>query len=142
MIGPTVITRGGRAPGRGLSTGREQTELDALIALHPGVLQQSLNAPYGGVANRDTARRDWQLARAALDRLRRAIVCRGEGRADPDQQPRRARWKRLRFWRISKNLELRGLRRPVVAFNVVQSTSAADARPNLTVVARGPGARS
>jgi GAF domain-containing protein len=38
------------------------------------------------------------------------------------------------------NLELRGLRRPVAAFNVVQSTGAADARPNLTVVARGPGA--
>jgi len=38
------------------------------------------------------------------------------------------------------NLELKGLRRPVAAFNVVQSTSAADARPNLTVVARGPGA--
>jgi len=37
------------------------------------------------------------------------------------------------------NLELRGLRRPVAAFNVVQSTSAADARPNLTVVATGPG---
>jgi adenylate cyclase len=37
------------------------------------------------------------------------------------------------------NLELKGLRRPVAAFNVVQSTSAADARPNLTVVARGPG---
>ena len=37
------------------------------------------------------------------------------------------------------NLELRGLRRPVAAFNVVQSASAADARPNLTVVARGPG---
>jgi adenylate cyclase len=37
------------------------------------------------------------------------------------------------------NLELRGLRRPVAAFNVVQSPSAADARPNLTVVARGPG---
>jgi adenylate cyclase len=35
------------------------------------------------------------------------------------------------------NLELRGLRRPVAAFNVVQSTSA-EARPNLTVVARGP----
>ena len=27
------------------------------------------------------------------------------------------------------NLELKGLRRPVAAFNVVQSTSAADARP-------------
>jgi len=38
------------------------------------------------------------------------------------------------------NLELKGLRRPVAAFNVVQSTSAADARPNLTVVAKGPGA--
>ena len=38
------------------------------------------------------------------------------------------------------NLELRGFRRPVAAFNVVQSTSAADARPNLTVVATGPGA--
>jgi class 3 adenylate cyclase len=37
------------------------------------------------------------------------------------------------------NLELRGLRRPVAAFNVVQSTGAADARPNLTVVAREPG---
>jgi GAF domain-containing protein len=36
------------------------------------------------------------------------------------------------------DLELRGLRGPVAAFNVVQSTSAADARPNLTVVARGP----
>jgi adenylate cyclase len=36
------------------------------------------------------------------------------------------------------NLELRGLRRPVAAFNVVQSSSAAEARPNLTVVARGP----
>ena len=40
------------------------------------------------------------------------------------------------------NLELRGLRRPVAAFNVVQSASAGDARPNLTVVARGPGASS
>jgi GAF domain-containing protein len=38
------------------------------------------------------------------------------------------------------NLELKGLRRPVAAFNVVQSTSAADARPNLTLVARGPEA--
>jgi adenylate cyclase len=38
------------------------------------------------------------------------------------------------------NLELKGLHRPIAAFNVVQSTSAADARPNLTVVARGPGA--
>jgi hypothetical protein len=36
------------------------------------------------------------------------------------------------------NLELKGLRRPVAAFNVVQSTGAADARPNLTVVASGP----
>src|SRR5215471_1682111 len=38
------------------------------------------------------------------------------------------------------NLGLKGLRRPVAAFNVAQSTSAADARPNLTVVASGPGA--
>jgi len=38
------------------------------------------------------------------------------------------------------NLELRGFRRPVAAFNVVQSTSTPDARPNLTVVARGPEA--
>ena len=37
------------------------------------------------------------------------------------------------------NLELKGLRRPVAAFNVVQSTSAPDAPPNLTVVARRPG---
>jgi adenylate cyclase len=36
------------------------------------------------------------------------------------------------------NLALKGLRRPVAAFNVVQCTSAAEARPNLTVVARGP----
>jgi len=33
------------------------------------------------------------------------------------------------------NLELKGLRRPVAAFDVVQSTSPAAARPNLTVVA-------
>ena len=38
------------------------------------------------------------------------------------------------------NLELKGLRRPVAAFNVAQSTSPAEARPNLTVVTRGPGA--
>jgi class 3 adenylate cyclase len=38
------------------------------------------------------------------------------------------------------NLELRGFRRPVAAFNVVQSTSPAEARPNLTVVARRPEA--
>jgi class 3 adenylate cyclase len=37
------------------------------------------------------------------------------------------------------NLELKGFRRPVAAFNVAQSTSAADARPNLTVVASSPG---
>jgi class 3 adenylate cyclase len=37
-------------------------------------------------------------------------------------------------------LELKGLRRPVAAFNVAERTSAADARPNLTVVAREPGA--
>ena len=38
------------------------------------------------------------------------------------------------------NRELRGLRRPVAAFNVAQSTNAGDARPNLTVVASGPEA--
>ena len=38
------------------------------------------------------------------------------------------------------NLELKGFRRPVAAFNVAQSTSAAAARPNLIVVARGPEA--
>ena len=37
------------------------------------------------------------------------------------------------------NLELKGLRRPVAAFNVVQSTSATDVRPNLILVAKGPG---
>jgi class 3 adenylate cyclase len=37
------------------------------------------------------------------------------------------------------NLELKGLRRPVAAFNVVRSTSSTEARPNLTVVAKGPG---
>ena len=36
------------------------------------------------------------------------------------------------------NLELKGLSRPVAAFNVVQSTSPADGRPNLTVVTSGP----
>ena len=36
-------------------------------------------------------------------------------------------------------LELRGLRRPVAAFNVAQG-AASDARPNLTVVATEPGA--
>jgi class 3 adenylate cyclase len=38
------------------------------------------------------------------------------------------------------NVELKGLRSPVAAFNVAQSTSAADVRPNLTVVASGPEA--
>ena len=37
------------------------------------------------------------------------------------------------------NLELKGLRRPVAAFNVVQSITPAEARPNLAVVARSPG---
>jgi class 3 adenylate cyclase len=37
------------------------------------------------------------------------------------------------------NLELKGLRRPVAAFNVVQSTSSAEARPHLSVVPRAPG---
>src|SRR5262249_11216789 len=35
------------------------------------------------------------------------------------------------------NMELKGLRRPVAAFNIMQSTSPDEARPNLTVVARG-----
>jgi class 3 adenylate cyclase len=38
------------------------------------------------------------------------------------------------------NLELKGLSRPVAAFNVAQSSSQADARPNLTVVAKDAGA--
>src|SRR5207237_2150702 len=38
------------------------------------------------------------------------------------------------------NLELKGLRRPVAAFNAVRTTSPAEARPNLTVVARDKGA--
>src|SRR6476660_10027622 len=38
------------------------------------------------------------------------------------------------------NLELKGLRRPVAAFTIAQSTSPAEARPNLTVVARDTGA--
>jgi adenylate cyclase len=37
------------------------------------------------------------------------------------------------------NLDLKGLHRPVAAFNVVRSISPAEDRPNLTVVARGPG---
>ena len=36
------------------------------------------------------------------------------------------------------NLDLKGLRRPVAAFNVVRNINTAEARPNLTVVARGP----
>ena len=35
-------------------------------------------------------------------------------------------------------LTLKGLTQPVVAFNVVQGTSPAEARPNFTVVARNP----
>jgi class 3 adenylate cyclase len=38
------------------------------------------------------------------------------------------------------NLELKGLRRAVAAFNVVQRSGSTDARPNLTVVGKGPGA--
>jgi GAF domain-containing protein len=38
------------------------------------------------------------------------------------------------------NVDLKGLRRPVAAFNVVQGTSAAETRPNLTVVVNEPGA--
>jgi GAF domain-containing protein len=38
------------------------------------------------------------------------------------------------------NLELRGLRRPVAAFNVVRGSGAAEVRPNLTVVTSGPAA--
>jgi class 3 adenylate cyclase len=38
------------------------------------------------------------------------------------------------------NLELKGLRRPVAAFNVVQNANSSEARPNLTVVTRGPAA--
>jgi len=38
------------------------------------------------------------------------------------------------------NLELKGLRRPIAAFNVAQSTSPAEARPNLIVVTRAPKA--
>ena len=37
------------------------------------------------------------------------------------------------------NPKLKGLSRPVAAFHVVQSTGPAEARPNLTVVASGPG---
>jgi class 3 adenylate cyclase len=37
------------------------------------------------------------------------------------------------------NLSLKGLSRPVAAFNVGQNTSPAEGRPNLTLVARGPG---
>ena len=38
------------------------------------------------------------------------------------------------------NLELKGLRRPVAAFNAVRTTNPAEARPNLTVVASDTGA--
>jgi len=38
------------------------------------------------------------------------------------------------------DLELRGLPRPVAGFNVAQNTSAADVRPNFTVVGNEPGA--
>jgi GAF domain-containing protein len=40
------------------------------------------------------------------------------------------------------NLELKGLHRPVAAFNVARSTSQAEARPSLTVIAGRPGLRS
>jgi hypothetical protein len=50
------------------------------------------------------------------------------------------RWKRFATLENLGNLELKGLRRLVAAFNVMHSTSAADARPNLTVVASGPDA--
>jgi class 3 adenylate cyclase len=43
-----------------------------------------------------------------------------------------------RATRRPRNLELTGLRRPVAAFNVMQSTSAGDGRPSLTVVVSGP----
>jgi class 3 adenylate cyclase len=38
------------------------------------------------------------------------------------------------------NLELKGLRRPIAAFNIAQSTSPGEARPKLSVVARDPEA--
>jgi len=38
------------------------------------------------------------------------------------------------------NLELRGLRRPVAAFNIAESTSAVDARPQFDHRREGPGA--
>jgi adenylate cyclase len=38
------------------------------------------------------------------------------------------------------NFELRGLRRPVAAFNIAQSTTTADAHPNLTFITNEPGA--
>jgi adenylate cyclase len=37
------------------------------------------------------------------------------------------------------SLELKGLSRPVAAFNIAQSTGPAEVRPNLAVVARGRG---
>jgi hypothetical protein len=50
-----------------------------------------------------------------------------------------------RFWQVAKledlgSLELKVLSRPVAAFNVAQSTGPAEARPRLTVVAKGPAA--
>ena len=38
------------------------------------------------------------------------------------------------------DLELKGLRRPVAAFNIAQTAGAPDARPNLTIVGNEPGA--
>ena len=67
------------------------------------------------------------------------VVCRGQGRADPDQQPRCSRGGGGCGSGGSRKRGAEGLRRPVAAFNIVQRTSAADARPNLTVVARRPG---
>ena len=78
-------------------------------------------------------RRDWPLARAALHRLRRAVV----GQILISSRVAHA-VEAVAILEDLGNLELRGLRRPVAAFNVVQSSSAAEARPNLTVVARGP----
>lgn len=67
-------------------------------------------------------------------------MCRGEGRADLVSGPIAEVMEAVGKLEDLGELELRGLRRPVAALNVAQSTCAPDARPNSTVVANEPGA--
>ena len=67
------------------------------------------------------------------------LLCRKDEQ-NLSQQPRRQRGYAVASLEDLGNLKLKGLSCPVPAFNVLQSTSPAEARPNLTVVARDTGA--